>query len=92
MARGIFVNMGEPDFVWNPYKQFITPLIEDTWAIGGSYIHTFSSSLTNEFRFSRTDDDLHFNRPHPQIPTSLAAAPTNYYPNRPSPYLGAAVL
>lgn len=80
MARGIFVNMGEPDFVWNPYKQFITPLIEDTWAIGGSYIHTFSASVTNEFRLSRTDDDLHFNRPHPEIPTLLAAAPTNYYP------------
>ena len=78
MARGIFVNMSEPDFIWNPYKQFITPLIEDTWAVGGSYIHTFSSSLTNEFRLSRTDDDLHFNRPQPQIPTLLAAAPSNY--------------
>jgi hypothetical protein len=78
MARGIFVNMSEPDFIWDPYKQFITPLIEDTWAVGGSYIHTFSSSLTNEFRLSRTDDDLHFNRPQPQIPTLLAAAPSNY--------------
>jgi hypothetical protein len=80
MARGIFVNMSEPDFIWSPYKAFITPLIEDTWAVGGSYIHTFSSSLTNEFRLSRTDDDLHFNRPQPQIPTLLAAAPSNYYP------------
>ena len=86
MARGIFVNMSEPDFIWNPYKEFITPLIEDTWAVGGSYIHTFSSSLTNEFRLSRTDDDLHFNRPHPQIPTLLAAAPSNYCPSRPSLY------
>jgi Carboxypeptidase regulatory-like domain/TonB-dependent Receptor Plug Domain/TonB dependent receptor len=80
MARGIFVNMSEPDFIWSPYKAFITPLIEDTWAVGGSYIHTFSSSLTNEFRLSRTDDDLHFNRPQPQIPTLLAPAPSNYYP------------
>ncbi len=71
MARGIFVNMSEPDFIWSPYKNFITPLIEDTWAIGGSYIHSFSASLTNEFRLSRTDDDLHFNRPHPEIPTLL---------------------
>jgi hypothetical protein len=80
MVRGIFVNMSEPDFIWNPYKGFTTPLIEDTWAIGGSYIHTFSASLTNEFRLSRTDDDLHFNRPNPEIPTLLVAAPSNYYP------------
>jgi len=80
MARGIFVNMSEPDFIWSPYKDFITPLIQDTWAVGGSYIHTFSAGLTNEFRVSRSDDDLHFNRPHPEIPTLLAAAPLNYYP------------
>lgn len=78
-ARGIFVNMSEPDFIWSPYQGFTTPLIEDTWAIGGSYIHTFSASLTNEFRLSRTDDDLHFNRPHPEIPTLLAEAPSNFF-------------
>jgi Carboxypeptidase regulatory-like domain/TonB-dependent Receptor Plug Domain len=80
MARGIFVNLSRPDFIWSPYKDFITPLVEDTWAAGGSYIHNFSASLTNEFRLSRTDDDLHFNRPHPEVPTLLAAAPLNYYP------------
>jgi hypothetical protein len=78
MARGIFVKLSEPDFIWNPYKQFITPLIEDTWAVGGSYIHSFSTNLTNEFRLSRTDDDLHFNRPNPQIPTIIAVSPSDY--------------
>jgi hypothetical protein len=80
LARGIFVKMSEPDFIWSPYKDFITPLVEDTWAIGGSYIHTISASVTNEFRVSRTDDDLHFNRPHPEVPTLLAVAPSNFYP------------
>ena len=80
LARGIFVNMSEPDFIWSPYKDFITPLIQDTWAIGGSYIHTFSAAVNNEFRVSRTDDDLHFNRPHPEVPTLFAVAPSNYFP------------
>jgi outer membrane receptor protein involved in Fe transport len=80
MARGIFVNMREPDFVWSPYKDFTTPLVEHTWAIGGSYIHSFTTSLTNEFRLSHTDDNLYFNRPQPQIPTLLAEAPSNYAP------------
>lgn len=78
MARGIFVDMSEPDFIWSPYQGFNTPLIEDTWAIGASYIHNFSAAVTNEFRVSRTDDDLHFNRPQPEIPTLLAVAPSNY--------------
>lgn len=78
MGRGIFSNMNEPDFVWSPYKGFTTPLVEDTWAVAGSYIHSFSTNLTNEFRISRTSDDLHFNRPNPQVPTLLAIAPSNY--------------
>ncbi len=80
MARGIFVRMSEPDFIWSPYQGFTTPLTENTFAIGGSYIHEFSASFTNEFRLSRTDDDLYFNRPNPQVPTLLAEAPSNYYP------------
>ncbi len=80
MVRGIFVNLSEPDFIWSPYKDFITPLKEQTWALGGSYVHTFSTTLTNEFRLSHTDDDLYFNRPNPQVPTLLAEAPTNYFP------------
>jgi hypothetical protein len=80
MVRGIFVNLSEPDFIWSPYKDFITPLKEQTWALGGSYIHAFSTRLTNEFRLSRTDDDLYFNRPNPQVPTLVAEAPSNYYP------------
>ena len=80
MARGIFVNLTEPDFIWSPYKDFITPLKEQTWALGGSYIHAFSTRLTNEFRLSRTDDDVYFNRPNPQVPTLVAEAPPNYAP------------
>ena len=80
MARGIFVNMSEPDFVWSPYQGFNTPLSQDTWAAAGSYIRNVSPSLTNEFRLSHTDDDLHFNRPHPELPTLFAEAPTNYFP------------
>lgn len=69
MARGIFVATSQPDFIWTPYKDFVTPLTQDTWALGGSYIHTFAPNLTNEFRASYSDDDLHFNRKHPEIPT-----------------------
>lgn len=83
MARGIFVKLSRPNFAWSPYKDFITPLVQDTEAVGGSYIHSFLPSLTNELRISYSDDDLHFNRPHPEIPTLLVNASVGGLPVMP---------
>jgi Carboxypeptidase regulatory-like domain/TonB-dependent Receptor Plug Domain len=69
MGRVVINRMGEPDFIWTPYKAFISPLNENTVAAGGSYIHTFLANLTNEVRLSYSTDDLGWNRPHPEIPT-----------------------
>ncbi|HTC32850.1 MAG TPA: TonB-dependent receptor [Bryobacteraceae bacterium] len=69
MARVLINRLGEPDFIWTPYKAFISPLHENTAAAGGSYIHAFASNLTNEARLSYSTDDLGWNRPHPEIPT-----------------------
>jgi Carboxypeptidase regulatory-like domain/TonB-dependent Receptor Plug Domain len=69
MARVLINRLDEPDFIWTPYKDFISPLHENTAAAGGSYIHTFRSNLTNEARLSYSTDDLGWNRPHPEIAT-----------------------
>jgi hypothetical protein len=69
MGRLLINRMGEPDFIWTPYKAFISPLNENTLAAGASYIHTFLANLTNEVRLSYSTDDLGWNRPHPEIPT-----------------------
>ncbi len=69
MARVLINRLGEPDFIWTPYKDFISPLHDNTVAAGGSYIHSFQPNLTNEVRLSYTTDDLGWNRPHPEIPT-----------------------
>lgn len=69
MARVLINRLTEPDFIWSPYKSFVSPLIENTVAAGGSYIHTFQADLTNEARLSYSTDQLGWNRPHPEIPT-----------------------
>jgi Carboxypeptidase regulatory-like domain/TonB-dependent Receptor Plug Domain len=71
MARVLINRLGEPDFIWTPYKDFISALHENTVAAGGSYIHSFHSNLTNEVRLSYSTDDLGWKRPHPEIPTLL---------------------
>ncbi|HLK20814.1 MAG TPA: carboxypeptidase regulatory-like domain-containing protein [Bryobacteraceae bacterium] len=72
LGRLMLNRFEEPDFIWSPYKDFISVLHENTWALGGSYIHTFRPNLINEARLGYSSDDLHWNRPHPEIPTLLS--------------------
>ena len=74
MVRGNFVKLSRPDFRWTPYKDFITPLVQDSAVIGGSYLNSPLANLTSELRLSYSDDDLHFNRPHPEIPALIITA------------------
>ena len=41
MGRVLINRLAEPDFIWSPYKDFISALNENTVAAGGSYIHAF---------------------------------------------------
>jgi hypothetical protein len=77
MGRVLINRLAEPDFIWSPYKDFISALHENTVAAGGSYIHSFQPNLTNEARLSYSTDGLGWNRPHPQIP-SLATDDTYF--------------
>ncbi len=69
MVRVLINRLDEPDFIWSPYKAFISSLHENTISAGGSYIHAFQSNLTNEARLSYSTDGLGWNRPHPEIPS-----------------------
>jgi len=69
MVRVLINRLDEPDFIWSPYKAFISSLHENTISSGGSYIHQFQSNLTNEARLSYSTDGLGWNRPHPEIPS-----------------------
>ena len=68
---GAFVT--EPDFIWTPYKGFTSALHENTGAAGFTESHSFRADLTNDFRGSFSADDLHWNRPHAEIPTLVSS-------------------
>jgi hypothetical protein len=69
LARVLINRLARPDFIWTPYKDFVSALHEYTWALGVSHIRTLRSNLINEARLSYSVDNLHWNRPHPEIPT-----------------------
>jgi hypothetical protein len=85
MARLMGSFVAEPDFIWTPYKDFISALHQNTGALGLSGTHSFRPNLTNEIRAGYSRDDLHWNRPHSEIPTlfsedgvSLPGSPAFY--------------
>ena len=69
MFRVMAALTAEPDFVWSPYKDFISPLHENTGSAAVADTHLFGANLTNEARAGFSDDDLHWNRAHSEIPT-----------------------
>src|SRR5207302_1150864 len=90
MARAMVSLLEQPDFIWTPYPDFVSALHQNTMSIGITHTHTFRPSLTNEARAGYSDDDLHWNRPHSEVPTlgtfdgvTLPGSPAFYaYKNR----------
>lgn len=73
LGRVTISRFERPDFVWTPYKDFVGPLNLNTTGVGVAHVASIRPHLTNEFRFGWSDDDLRFDRPHPEIPTMISA-------------------
>src|ERR1017187_9565359 len=71
MARLAILRTTEPDFSWTPWQQFVSPLYQHTTGIAGNWTPPCSPRVTSEFELSYSDDNLWWNRAHPEIPTLL---------------------
>jgi hypothetical protein len=69
MGRVAIARLSRPDFIWSPYKDFISGLDQDTLSVAVSYIRALRPGLMNEAKLGRNSDDLGWDRPHPEIPT-----------------------
>jgi Carboxypeptidase regulatory-like domain/TonB dependent receptor len=85
LLRAVTSRDNQPDFGWTPYEDFVTPLIQNTLGTGGAWVWTPNPRMTNESRAGVTVDEMHFNRPHPDVPT-LTAADGTILPGSPEPY------
>lgn len=81
----LLMRFGRPDFIWTPYKDFVSPLQQNTWRLSGSYVRTFSAELINDARVAYSSDDLHWDRPHPEVAT-LASNDGTVLPGSPAFY------
>ena len=59
MARVAIAQVGRPNFIWSPYKDFISALSENTLGVALGYVRAdLKPGLVNEVKLSRTSDDL----------------------------------
>ncbi len=74
MARLNIARLKEPDFIWTPYTQFVSPLYQHTTGIAANWMHTWTPRVTSELKVSYSDDNLWWTRAHPEIPTIAVAS------------------
>ena len=72
MARLVVDRFTEPDFSWSPYPDFITPLHQNTTGLATSWTRSLTPALSSELKLSYSDDNLYWNRAHPEVPTLIA--------------------
>ena len=80
MGRVAIARLSRPDFIWSPYRDFISSLDQDTWSVAVSYVRALRPGLMNEAKLGRSNDDLGWDRPHPEIPT-LSATESVIFPD-----------
>ncbi len=77
MARLVVDRFKEPDFSWSPYPDFITPLYQNTTGIAGNWTRSLTPRITSELKLSFSNDDLWWDRAHPEIPTLVSSDGTS---------------
>jgi hypothetical protein len=80
MGRISQARLTRPDFLWSPYQGFDAPLVQNTYAVVAALTSALSPNMTNEARLSWTTDDLHWDRPHPEIPTLFSSSDQTVLP------------
>ena len=88
MARAIVSDLNLPDFIWTPFKDFITPLQRKTNGVAVAGTSMLRPNLTNEARFGFNSDSLRFDRRWPDIPSLVSFDVTNalWLPGSPAFY------
>jgi len=72
MGRVASSRVERPQFIWSPYQGFDSPLLQNTLSLMAALTSNLGPRRVNEARLSWSDDDLSWDRAHPEIPTLIA--------------------
>jgi hypothetical protein len=85
MGRVALARTSQPDFIWSPYPDFISGLHQNTASVASNWQRSWTPRLTSELKLGYGDDNLWWDRAHPEIPT-LAAGDGTQLPGSPAFY------
>ncbi len=68
-GRVSLARFGEPNFFWTPYPDFTSGINQHTTSAAVNWQRSWTPRLTSEFKVSYSDDNLWWDRAHPEIPT-----------------------
>lgn len=84
--RAAVSRLERPDFIWSPYRDFSSPLIQNSANLAGGLVHT-AGRHTLDIRAAWADGVTSFDRAHPEVPvmqtyfddgTLLPGSPASY--------------
>ena len=73
-ARLAYSRNDQPYFFWTPYPDFITPYGQGTTGLASNWQRSWTPRITSELKTSFSDDNLGWDRAHPEIPTLRVGA------------------
>ena len=76
MGRLALARLSRPDFIWSPYEAFTSGLEQPTASLALQYIKDLRPNVINELRLGWSQDDLHWDRARPDVPTLVVAQTT----------------
>lgn len=74
LARGTVARISRPDFIWSPYRDFVSGLNEPAMSLAGGLTSSLRPRLTNEIRLGWSRNAIEWDRAHPEIPTLIDAS------------------
>jgi hypothetical protein len=69
MGRVASSRVERPQFIWSPYQGFDSPLLQNTLSLMAALTSNLGPRRVNEARLSWSDNDLSWDRAHPEIAT-----------------------
>jgi hypothetical protein len=85
MLRAAVDQLDRPDFIWYPYKDFISGMSQPVTSLALGYSQSFGPALTQELHAGWNRNTIGWDRAHPEIPT-LAVGFSDYQ-NQSAPLL-----
>ncbi len=70
--RAAVSHLKQPDFIWSPYPNYISGLMQPAVSLASSWTFAISPGMVNQLTAGFDSETVEFNRAHPNIPTLIA--------------------